>query len=116
MSAILNNSSTTLTPRALSDYTSDQEGGAIIHRVLGRREPDVTFRPAELRTGTMVLDFETEEAAAAAREALSESGAWTLAHSARPSVNMRFIVRRLSAPISGDGRWMVQVSYEEIGG
>ena len=116
MPAALSNGSTTITPIALSEYMSSQEGGAILHRILGRREPDVTLRPAELRTGSFTLDFDSEGAAEDARAALSESGAWTLEHTERPSVNMRFIVRRLSLSLSGNGRWALPVSYEEVGG
>lgn len=114
MPAILTLGASTLTPTALSEYTSDQAGGAILHEILGRRDPDVTFRPSNLRTGSFVLDFPTEAASASARVALSAAGGWTLAHSERTSVNMRFIVRNVSRPVESDGRWMLQVQYEEI--
>jgi hypothetical protein len=115
MPATFTSGSTTLSPRTLSDYTSDQDGGgAIVHPILGRADPDVTFRPLGMRTGSMTLDFATEALSSAARVALARSGAWTLAHTERPTVNMRFIARGVSRPIESNGRWMLTVRYEEI--
>lgn len=116
MPAVLANTASTLYPTALSEYSSEQDGGSIRHEILGRVDPDVTFRPLMLRTGSFTVDFTTDALASDARKALSVAGAWTLAHSERASVNMRFIVRRLSRVIDGgNGRWSLNVSYEEIG-
>lgn len=114
MPAILTMGATSLAPTALSAYTSDQAGGSILHDILGRRDPDVTFRPAGLRSGSFVLDFPTEALSGSARVALSAAGGWTLTHSERTSINMRFVVRNVSRPLEADGRWMIQVQYEEI--
>lgn len=114
MPASLTSGSTTITPRALSGYTSDQEGGSIRHDILGRSTPDITLRPVGMRSGSFTLDFSSESAAATARTALAGASAWTLAHTERTSVNMRFIVRRLSRTLEGDGRWYMTVSYEEM--
>lgn len=116
MPASLVSGATTLSPLTLSGYSSDQDsGGAIVHTILGRTDPDVTFRPLGLRTGSMVLDFATTETLSnAARTALAKSGAWTLTHSERPTINMRFVTRGVSRPIEADGRWMLTVRYEEI--
>ncbi|WP_270353453.1 hypothetical protein [Microbacterium testaceum] len=115
MPATLISGTTTLNPLALSEYTSDQNtGGAILHTILGRPDPDVTLRPLGLRTGVMTLDFTTEALSNAARIALARAGGWTLTHTERTSVNMRFIARGVSRPIERDGRWKVTVRYEEI--
>lgn len=115
MPSILTRGATTVTPIALSDYTSDQEGGTILHPILGRTNPDVTHRPAGMRTGSFALSFATEAASNTARVALAEAGGWQLTSAERPTVNMRFIVRRVSRPILLTGEWQVTVGYEEIG-
>lgn len=115
MGATLTSGSTTIAPIAFSDYTSEQEGGSIRHEILGRTNPDVTLRPAGLRTGSFTLDFASETASSSARTALTAAAAWTLTHTERTSVNMRFIPRRISRPVDAGGRWVVTVSYEEIG-
>lgn len=114
MPALITNGTTTVAPLSLSAYSSDQAGGAIVHDILGRSTPDVTLRPLEMRTGSLVLDFATEALSSDARNALSASSSWTLTHSERTSVNMRFIVRRLSRAIENNGRWMLSVTWEEV--
>lgn len=113
MPALLTSGAASIAPLALSDYSADQEGGSIRHDILGRREPDITLRPVGMRNGDFTLDFPTEPAVAEARESLSAAAVWTLVHSERPSVNMRFIVRRLSRAVAADGRWSIRVSFEE---
>jgi hypothetical protein len=115
MPAVLTSGSTTLTPRTLSDYSSENAGGSIVHAILGRREPDVTLRPVGLRTGSMTLDFATEALANTAHGALTIAAVWTLQHSERATVNMRFIVRRITRTVEADGRWFFTVGWEEIG-
>lgn len=113
MPALITSGSLVVAPVALSAYASDQDGGTIVHRILGGGV-DVTLRPVDLRTGSMSIDFATDSAAATARTRLSGANVWTLAHSDRTTVNMRFIVRRLSQVIDGGGRWSLTIGWEEV--
>lgn len=114
MPAQIVNGSTTLRPTALSEYKSDQDGGTILHPILGRASGDVTLRPALLRAGSFVLDFRTEATSESARAALSTAVVWTLTHTEQTSLNMRFIVRGLEREVAGNGRWPVAVRFEEV--
>lgn len=114
MPATIASAVATLTPLALSDYTADQDGGSILHDILGRTNPDVTLRPAGMRRGTMTLDFASDALAAAARVSLAGAAVWTLTHTERASINMRFIVRRHGRAVAGDGRYAVRVDFEEV--
>lgn len=114
MPALITNGSKTLTPLALSAYTADQNGGSIRHDILGRATPDVTLRPLGMRTGSFDLDFISDTLANTARVTLTAASSWTLTHSERPSINMRFIVRRLGRVLEGNGRWSISVEWEEV--
>ena len=111
----LTRGSTTLTPLALSEYTSDQDGGSIFHDIPGRADPDVTLRPAGLRSGMFTLTFAGESESNAARVALAAIGVWQLQSTERSSINMRFVVTRISRPIITSGHWGVTVTYREVG-
>lgn len=113
MTALITSGATVVEPSALSSYSADQEGGTIVHPILGGGR-DITLRPVNPRTGSMTLDFPTEDDGSTARETLSAAKVWTLDHSERPSVGMRFIVRRLSQLIDGGGRWALTVAWEEV--
>ncbi|SDP07292.1 hypothetical protein SAMN04487788_1945 [Microbacterium testaceum StLB037] len=114
MPATIASSVATLTPAALSNYTADQDGGSILHDILGRTEDDITLRPAGMRKGTMTLDFATDALANAARVSLGAAAVWTLTHTERTTVNMRFVVRRHGREVAGDGRYAVRVDFEEV--
>lgn len=113
MSAFITSGSLVVEPAAVSNYSADQQGGTIVHRILGGGV-DVTLRPVELRTGTMTIDFADAEEASDARSTLGGARVWMLAHSERPTVEMRFIVRRLSQVIDGNGRWSLTIGWEEV--
>lgn len=114
MPALITNGGITVAPAALSEYKSDQEGGTILHPILGRASADATLRPARLRTGSFVLDFRTSALSESARASLSAALVWQLNHSEQTSLNMRFIVRGLAREVMGDGRWPVTVTFEEV--
>lgn len=45
------------TPTAVDGFESSRESATIVHQILGRSNPDITIRPAGLRTGTLRLVF-----------------------------------------------------------
>ncbi|MDQ1169592.1 hypothetical protein QE392_001396 [Microbacterium proteolyticum] len=114
MPAQLISGSTKIMPTTLSEYSSDQDGGTIMHPILGRAAADVTLRPASLRTGSFVLDFRTEAASESARAALATAVVWTLSHTEQTTLNMRCIVRGVTREVAGNGRWPVSVRFEEV--
>ncbi|WP_156172660.1 hypothetical protein [Microbacterium sp. Ag1] len=109
---------TTITPRLVDGYESEREGGTIVHPILGRREPDVTLRPAGLDAGKLVLLFDVEADALTARNALSAAGVFRLVSDER-TIGMYFVVpegERLSFRLNDDTRddWVVEVPFHEV--
>lgn len=51
----------------LGGWESADEPQSLVHRILGREDPDVTLRPASARTGTLRMLFWDSESAEAAR-------------------------------------------------
>ena len=45
------------TPNAVDGYDSSRTTASVVHQVLGRSDPDITSRPAALRTGTLRMIF-----------------------------------------------------------
>lgn len=107
----------TITPVLVLGYESEREPGNIIHPILGRANPDVTLRPAGLRTGELQLFFPDETEAAAAEDALAAAGVCELTTSDRASVNMTFVVEgRLARALDPETRdhWTVTVGFQEV--
>lgn len=104
-------------PLATDGYESSRTSGSITHQILGKPEPDITIRPATLRTGTLTFWFDDEEASLEAEEAHAEGGLFYLEHGVRQTVLMRYvptgtITRSLER--STGGAWIVTVEYTEV--
>jgi hypothetical protein len=78
MPTTLTSGATVITPNTVDGYQSARPAQTIIHRVIGRADPDVTLRPAGTRTGTLELVFGVEATAIAAEQALAGADVWTL--------------------------------------
>ncbi len=115
MSTVLSSGTTTLTPVAVTDYSATQTAGTIVHPILGRASPDVTLRPAALRSGNLTLVYFSETAAEAARVALtSGAGTWQLASAERPTINMRFAALDVGRTLGDAKQWTITVRFQEI--
>lgn len=107
----------TIHPDLVLGYQSSRESGNIIHTVPGRSNPDVTLRPARLRTGSLELFFADEYDAKAAEDAHANGSTFALVVEDRASVAMFYVV---SGSISREldsqtrKRWTVRVDYQEI--
>jgi hypothetical protein len=117
MSTVITHGSDTIEPTAVEVFESNYEGGNIIHPILGREEPDVTFRDAGLSTGTLSLVF-TDAAAATAALTLHRTGeVFTLTSAERPELNMSYVVAgRLARALSPStlAAYRVRVDYQEV--
>lgn len=108
--------SLTITPTLVSDYDSSREGRNVIHQIIGRADPDVTLRPASLRTGRLEAIFADEAASLAAAAALATTETATLSDPAT-SVNMTFVlgpsgVQRMPDP--SRTVWVLTIDYVEV--
>jgi hypothetical protein len=113
----ISNGTTTITPRLVLGYAARQQSRNVVHEVIGRRDPDVTLRPAGTRTGTLRLLFLTEAAAASAFDDLGSADVWTLLDADVSTIGMAFVVdgqMEVSLDDRTITRWTVSVEYREV--
>lgn len=107
-----------ITPTIVDGWSAAREVRTIAHTILGRPDPDVTFRPAGLRAGTLRLVFAAEAAAAAASDALATPQVLTIVDADRSHLAMSFVVTGgdLSVTLDDETRdvWIVEVPYREV--
>lgn len=121
MSTLITTGAAVISPTLLLMLTEDSQGGGVIHQIVGRENPDVTLRPASLRSGTIEIGFSgatADAASAAAHAVLRRAAVFTLADSDRPSYNMTFVVPqsgRISRRIDDETRaaFTILLDYQE---
>lgn len=102
-------------PTAVDGYSSSRRSNNVVHIIPGSPNPDVTLRPASLRTGTLRMVFADEDAAKAAEDAHSSGAAFTLTADERPTLAMHYVVSGdVTRELGTAGQWVVQVGYQEI--
>lgn len=98
-------------------YETGYESTTVVHRIIGREDPDVTLSPVPLRTGDLQM-WCHDEASAAALVALHRVlGVLSLTSDTAPTIAMTYVVGpgRLSAREEpGSSRWVVTVPYVEV--
>lgn len=117
MSTEIAHSGGTISPVAMSGYEPSFEVRTIVHTILGREDPDITFRPAGLRSGTLPLEFASEVDAWAAIAVFRTPQVLTLANSNVPSMNMTFVVAAGEIRPELDTtrtRWTLYVPFQEV--
>lgn len=114
----ITHSAGTIVPDQVDGYEPSIEVRSIVHTILGRPDPDVTFRPAGLRAGTLPLVFGSRAAAWAAVAVLRVPQVLSLADEDVPEVNMSFVVApgELRPRLDSATRavWIVEVPYQEV--
>lgn len=100
-------------------YEPEHALGNILHPKMNGSGFNVTYKPARLRGGTMVLLFADAAAAHAAAALLVTSYRFTL-ESDEPEADMTFVVGRPGGsgslrPRPGEGlEWLVDVPFQEV--
>ena len=121
MTAQITGGATLIAPTTILGYSSVREAGTLVHPILGGGSPDVTLRPAQLRSGTLSLAFlDPATSEADSREAesvLSGPVTFTLVESDRATLGMAFVVsgqirRELDPETRAD--WTVEFDYTEV--
>lgn len=120
MSAQITGGAAPIYPSIVLGFESERDGGSLVHQILGNSNPDVTLRPAQLRSGTLKLTFlsdSSEEDSRTSELTLSQGTVFTLLETDRSSVGMQFVVsgkirRALDAETRDD--WTVEVDYTEV--
>lgn len=116
MGAMITHSSGSITPAALTQWSSTAEPRSVIHPILGRADDDVTFRPPSLRRGVLHLVFADAEAAYTARAALLIPQRLALTHTTVAVVAMTFVVAEgeVSDVLAESSQWSIDVSFREV--
>lgn len=104
-------------PELVLGYKSTRKARNLIHDIIDRDDPDVTLKPAGLRTGKLEL-FCLDLAAALAMEALHASeGVCALEDTDLSSLNMSYVASGdITVELDGQTRtrWVVSVEYQEV--
>lgn len=79
-------------PLMLIQFAGARTAQHVIHEILGRSDPDVTFMPTQTRAGTLTFLYESLDAVAAARDLLALPGPVTLTQADMPALSMTFVV------------------------
>ncbi|MBN9207282.1 MAG: hypothetical protein J0H96_01300 [Microbacterium ginsengisoli] len=116
MASTITTSSTTITPDAVDGFESQRAAGTLVHPILGSSSPDITLRPARLRSGTLRLVFLSETAAKAAEDALSAAAVFTLTTDRTTLPSTLVITDRITRALDDATRaaWIVTVGYQEV--
>ncbi|GAA4178941.1 hypothetical protein [Gryllotalpicola koreensis] len=109
--------STTVTPDLVLQVTSSQDGGSIVHDIIGGGTV-MTQRPALARTGTLTLFFLTEEQAEACRALHATGAQLQYDEPEHPSRALSYTATSIG-PALDDAtrkRWTVDVGFREVTG
>lgn len=113
----ISDGTTTLTPMLVLGWTPTREARTVVHRLIGRPDPDVTLRPHALRSGQLRILCE-DETAATAMESLHASGVvLTLEDADVSAVAMAYVVSGMLGIELDPGtltRWVVTADYTEV--
>lgn len=110
-----------ITPTVVDGYTANREAQSIVHTILGKQSPDITFRDALLRSGTLTLKFAgatSEDDSAEAEIAHAGAQVFFLTSDERATIEMSYVVAGgpVVRTLDDDSRdaWIVEVPYQEI--
>lgn len=142
MTTIITSGADTIYPTIVDGYESSRSARNIVHPILGRATPDVSLRPAQLRTGTLTLVFgdttetselvvidgivqplttpaqNAEEASLIAVDLHATGGVFSLSDTDRPSILMSYVVRPgdIRRDLDEQTRevWIVSIPFQEV--
>lgn len=108
---------TTLTPLLITGYSSTRQTGNIVHAIIGRSDPDVTFKAAGLRTGTLEI-LVADLTSALAMEALHAAvGTLQLVEPTAPGLGMKYVSSGAITVTLDDetrDRFIVGIDFQEV--
>jgi hypothetical protein len=113
----ISNGTDTITPTLITGYESDTESNNVVHRIIGRADPDVSLSADSLRSGTLELFFESYAEVWEAKALHAAPSVFTLTDADVPAINMTY-VRDGSMTIRLDPEslelWTLSVGYQEV--
>jgi len=109
--------SSTITPTLVLGYEAQSESTNVVHRVIGRSNPDYTIGFETLRSGTLRLLFDTRAAAFTALALHRTVSVFTLADTDVPQADMTYIrTGAMTIGLDPETRiyWTLEVGFEEV--
>lgn len=119
MSTVITYAGGTIAPEVVNGFEARRPTRTLVHTILGRPDPDITYRPAGLRTGDLSLVFATGAQAAAAEAALTVvPRVFTLTDPDVPEVAMTFVLAPgeigTSLDLETQEVWIVSFPFQEV--
>lgn len=118
MASTISHSGGIITPAVVDGWRMSREARTRVHTILGRSEPDVTFRPAGLRKGVLRCVFATEADARAADAVFATPQVLVFGDSDRPTLAGSFVVADGDIEVELDdvtrNAWIVTVPFQEV--
>lgn len=117
MSTTITHNSTSIYPVLVLGWESTQETRNIVHAIIGKSSPDVTLKPAALRTGVLSTFWTTAANAETCRALHGQLGTFTLATTELSQVAMTYVVSgAITTKLDSDSQklWVVDIEYAEI--
>lgn len=98
------------------DYAADRASGNIVHRILGRPDPEITLKPLRMRTGTLTCFMGDITAAHDLVEQLKEIGWQRLESTEAAHTNMYFVVSGNIGITTSDETqtFVVTIAFQEV--
>ncbi len=106
-----------ISPDLILSWSSEQESRNIVHTIIGRSNPDVTLKPANLRTGTLELFFTTPEDAFECAALHAESATFLITSDETWIDGMLYVVDGSIGQVLEDTTrryWQVNISFQEL--
>lgn len=114
----ITHSTGTITPRLILGWEATRPARSLVHEVLGRADPDITLRPAGVRSGTLRLLFTTGAEASAAAAVFAIAQTLTITDPDVAQVGMSFVVAEgdIVAQLDPETRrlWTLDVAFQEV--
>lgn len=122
MTTTITTGATVITPTIVLGYEESREAQSIVHPILGSTTPDVTLRPAVLRTGRLSCGFSgatSETLSKSAADTLAGASTFALADTDRATVAMTFVVpqgSQVTRTLEDETRnaWVVSFDFQEV--
>lgn len=117
MTITISNSSNSVQPNLVLGYAVSRKSANMIHTIIGRSDPDVTLKPAGLRTGKLEFFFLTLADALTADTIHKAEGTVALADTDLPALNMSYVTSgdiELELDDDTRKRWIVRVDFQEV--
>ena len=117
MSTTITNGTSSVTPQLIVEYAHTRAARTLVHDVIGSSVPDVTMRPARIRTGTLTAILTSRVDALALDAMLAAPSVLVIASTDELALNgLRLVVAdgEISTRLVGSRHWLVEWPYQEI--